>query len=69
MPEFSGIDVIESLKKSNNLKDQKIIIFTASSATDEEIGKLLKNVGVSACIRKPADIDTIIKKLEDIVKS
>jgi len=25
MPEFSGIDVIESLKKSNILKDQKIL--------------------------------------------
>jgi len=69
MPEFSGIDVIESLKKSNNLKDQKIIIFTASSATDEEIVELLQNVGVSTCIRKPVDIDTLIKKVEEIVKS
>jgi len=69
MPEFSGIDVIESLKKSNNLKDQKIIIFTASNATDEDIVELLKNEGVSSCIRKPADIDTIIKKVEETVKS
>ncbi len=69
MPEFSGIDVIESLKKSNKLKDQKIIIFTASSATDEEIVELLQNVGVSSCIRKPVDIKTLIKKVEDTVKS
>ena len=69
MPEFSGIDVIESLKKSNNLKDQKIIIFTASSATDKEIGELLQNVGVSSCIRKPVDITTLINKVEEIVKS
>ncbi len=69
MPEFSGIDVIESLKKSNNLKDQKIIIFTASDATETEIDEVLKNEGVSACIRKPADIDTIIKKVEETVKS
>ncbi len=68
MPEFSGIDVIESLKKSNNLKDQKIILFTASSATNKEIDELLQNVGVSSCIRKPVDIDTLIKKVEDIVK-
>jgi len=69
MPEFSGLDVIESLQKSNKLKDQKIIIFTASSATDKEIGELLQNVGVSSCIRKPVDIKTLIKKVEEIVKS
>jgi len=69
MPEFSGIDVIESLKKSNKLKDQKIILFTASSATDETIDELLQNEGVSSCIRKPVDIDSLIKELEYIVKS
>ncbi len=69
MPEFSGLDVVESLKKSNKLKDQKIIIFTASSATDIQIGELLKNEGVSSCIRKPVEIDNLIKELEDIVKS
>ncbi len=69
MPEFSGMDVIESLKKSNNLKDQKIVIFTASSATDIEINELLKNEGVSTCIRKPVDIKILMKKVEEIVKS
>ncbi len=69
MPEFSGIDVIESLKKSNILKDQKIVIFTASSATDKEIGELLQNEGISLCIRKPVDIKFLIKKIEDLVKS
>ncbi len=69
MPEFSGMDVIESLKKSNKLKDQKIILFTASSATNKTIDELLQNVGVSSCIRKPVDIKTLINELEDIVKS
>jgi DNA-binding response OmpR family regulator len=69
MPEFSGLDVIESLKKSNKLKDQKVIIFTASSATDKEIDELLQNEGVFSCIRKPVDIKTLIKKVEEIVKS
>ena len=69
MPEFSGMDVIESLKKSNKLKVQKIIIFTASSATDKEIAELIKNEGVSACIRKPVDINTLIKEVEEVVKS
>jgi len=69
MPEFSGMDVIESLKKSNKLKDQKIILFTASSATDKEIRELVENEGVSSCIRKPVDIKTLIKEVEAVVKS
>ena len=69
MPEFSGLDVIESLKKSNKLKDQKIILFTASSATDKDINKLLQNEGVSSCIRKPVRVNSLMRKIEEIVKS
>jgi len=69
MPEFSGLDVIESLKKSSNLKDQEIIIFTASSATDKEIDLLLKYDGIKLCIRKPVDINFLIKKVEEVGKS
>jgi len=69
MPEFTGVDVIESLKKSNKLKDQKIILFTASSATDKEIGELLQNEGVYSCIRKPVKIKFLMKKVEEIVNS
>jgi len=69
MPEFSGIDVIESLKKSNRIKDQKIILFTASSATDKEIDVLLQYDGIKSCIRKPVDIHVLINKVEEVVKS
>ena len=69
MPEFSGVDVIESLEKNDRLKNQKIIIFTASSATDKEINKLLKHDGIKLCIRKPVDIDFLINKVEEVVKS
>jgi CheY-like chemotaxis protein len=69
MPEFSGLDVIESLKKSNHLKDQNIIIFTASSATDKVIAELLKNEGISSCIRKPVKIKFLMKKIDEMVNS
>jgi len=69
MPEFSGIDVIESLKKSNKLKDQKIIIFTASSASDKAIDELLQNEGVSSFIRKPVKIKVLMEKIDEMVKS
>ena len=69
MPEFSGIDVIESLEKNDRIKNQKIILFTASSATDKEINSLLKHDGIKLCIRKPVDIDFLINKVEEVVKS
>ena len=69
MPEFSGIDVIKSLEKNDRIKNQKIIIFTASSATDKEVDALLKHDGVRLCIRKPVDIDILINKVEEVVKS
>ena len=69
MPEFSGLDVIENLKKINRLKEQKIILFTASSATDKEIDVLLQNDGIKSCIRKPVDIKILINKVEEVVKS
>ena len=69
MPEFSGVDVIKSLKESNRIKDQKIILFTASSATDTQIDALLEYDGVKSCIRKPVDINILISKVEEIVKS
>ena len=69
MPEFSGLDVIESLEKNDRIKNQKIILFTASSATDTEIDVLLKHDGIKSCIRKPVDIDVLINKVEAVVKS
>ena len=41
MPEFSGIDVVDALVKDEIMKKQKIIIFTASSATENEYQPLL----------------------------
>jgi len=69
MPEFSGLDVIESLKKIGKIGYQNIILFTASSATDKEIDVLLKYDGIKSCIRKPVDINVLIKKVEEVGKS
>jgi two-component system OmpR family response regulator len=63
MPEFSGIDVIDSLKRDGLMKKQKIVLFTASSITDEEMAELLKK-GVSAFIKKPIEIDALLEKID-----
>ena len=66
MPEFSGIDVIDSLDKEGLMNKQKIVIFTASSATEKEYGPMLEK-GAHSVIKKPLDVDLLaehIKKIE-----
>jgi len=65
MPEFSGFDVLDSLKKDGLIEKQKIILLTASSITDEEISELLKT-GVRSYLRKPLDIDIFVEKVEQV---
>jgi len=65
MPEFSGTDVIESLTKENKIKNQKIILFTASSKSKEDISELIKK-GAHSCLKKPIDPDELLNYLEGL---
>ena len=60
MPDFGGKDVIDALEKENLLKDQRIVIFTASSISNEEIDELIKKDGVDSCLRKPVQLTELI---------
>ena len=62
MPEFDGYSVIKDLEENNALKDHKIIVFTASTITQEELDELVKR-GVTSYILKPIDIDVLLSKL------
>ena len=62
MPEFDGYAVIKDLEDNNLLKDSKIIVFTASTITQEELDKLVDR-GVKSYILKPIDIDTLLSKI------
>ena len=62
MPEFDGYSVIQDLEENNALKDHKIIVFTASTITQEELDELVTR-GVSSYILKPIDIDILLSKL------
>lgn len=64
MPEFTGYDVVEELEKSGKLQEEKIVIFTASTASDENINKLIAK-GVHSCLRKPVDLDILKKTVEE----
>lgn len=65
MPEFTGMDVVNALIADDLLKDNNVILFTASSITDESIDELISK-GVHSCIRKPVDIPHLIKILESL---
>jgi len=67
MPEFSGIDVIESLGRDNLISKQKIVLFTASDILSEEKNDLMKK-GVTGFIKKPIDLNSLLQKLDELNK-
>jgi CheY-like chemotaxis protein len=62
MPEFDGFAVIKDLEENNMLKDHKVIVFTASTITEEDLDALV-NRGVASYILKPIDIDLLLSKI------
>jgi len=68
MPEFSGIDVVEALNESGRIKDQKIVILTASSSSQDELNKL-KDKGVREVLKKPLQLDSLVATLVAVSKS
>ena len=65
MPDFSGVDVIDALVKEGLMNKQKIVIFTASSATEKEYAPLLEK-GAHSVIKKPVDIDVLLEAISKI---
>jgi CheY-like chemotaxis protein len=53
MPNFSGIDIVDYLKKENMLESRNIVIFTASSVTDE-LFEDLKGI-----LKRPVDMNAL----------
>lgn len=68
MPEFDGYSVIKDLEENNLIKDHKIIVFTASTITQEELDELVKR-GITTYILKPIDIDLLHSKLVEVANS
>jgi len=62
MPEFDGYAVIKALENNDMLKNNKIIVFTASTITQDELEELVSR-GVTSYILKPIDIDLLLSKI------
>lgn len=68
MPEFSGYDVIESLEVTGNLKERKLIVLTASSITEGKM-KELEQRGIFLCLKKPVQLNELVKVIQSCAES
>ena len=58
MPDFSGVDIIDYLKKEILVESKNIVIFTASSVNNELFNDL-KKIGVKGILKKPVDMNAL----------
>lgn len=63
MPNFSGMDILQTLKKDDLLKSENIIIFTASSITDRDIDDFVAS-GAKGVLKKPVSLDELTELVE-----
>ena len=64
MPEFSGYDVLDYLEGIGKLKEQKILVLSAHTYTNEDAEEM-KSRGVYSCLRKPVVTDVLIRAVEN----
>ena len=62
MPDFSGVDIIKSLKQDGIIESKNIVIFTASS--DPRVYDEIKNSGVKEVFKKPCSLDDLVALIE-----
>jgi two-component system OmpR family response regulator len=67
MPEFSGYDVFQQLKKEGLVEKKNIVIFTASSINEQDAESLV-NEGAKALLRKPFPVDELEALLDRFQK-
>jgi two-component system, OmpR family, response regulator len=62
MPEFSGWDILQSLKQDRLIESKNIVIFTASS--DQKLFNEMKNSGVKEVFKKPCSLEDLTELIE-----
>jgi len=63
MPEFTGLQIIAALATDEILQDQNIFIFSAKFGHDNQIKNLLRRDGINGCLKKPMDLNEILKTI------
>ncbi len=67
MPEISGIDFLEKIKKQKNHRDIPVIIVSAVGS--QENISLTRELGAVSFISKPVNIDELIGQVSELLKS
>jgi DNA-binding response OmpR family regulator len=62
MPDFSGMDVLLSLKLDGLISSRNIVIFTASS--NQDLLHEMRDIGIKEIFKKPFSLDNLIKLIE-----
>ena len=65
MPEFSGRDVVDALVKDGIMNKQKVVIFTATNPSKEDIDLYLEKGAISV-LKKPVDPDDLSKFIHNL---
>ena len=58
MPNFSGVDIVDYLKKEKLVDSKNIVIFTASTMSGE-LFDTRKRMGVRYVLKKPVDLNEL----------
>ena len=66
MPDFSGFDVLEELKKQGK-NQNNIFALTAMTLSDEQENELT-NMGIRKILHKPIEVDVLTKEMEKVQK-
>ena len=62
MPDFSGVDIINSLKSDELLKSKNIVVVTASS--NQKLLEELRTIGVKDILKKPCTLVDLMELVE-----
>ena len=62
MPDFSGLDVINSLKQDGLIESRNIVIFTASS--NQDVLNEIRKIDAKDLFKKPFSLDGLIALIE-----
>jgi DNA-binding response OmpR family regulator len=67
MPEISGIDFLEEIKKQSNLRNIPVVIVSAVGS--KENISLTRELGAVSFISKPVNIDELMEQVSGLLKS
>lgn len=66
MPGMTGLEVIDALADEGIIRNQHVVLFTASYLRVEDMETKLQDKGVHSIMTKPTDIDNIMERIQQI---